>query len=608
MNFLLHIVFLSTAVWSALAAAQEHHSTADIFLEFDHYQPGMKVGLYIELEPGWHTYWINPGQTGMGPIFTIAQATTSEIVAPTPKRISTITAESFAFEHEVLFYRTIELAPEASQTLHIQADWLVCKDICIPNSKQFTIPLQPKATASAANAIFSHFDFPKPSDSLQAFIDIASKTLHITNIAKADHIDAFPASDMDFAYAKPISRSFENGQLQLQFDELAPAPTSTFLLATYDQKGFVKQSAWVTAEKTSTPRLPQTTPPKMHTALWMVFVLAFVGGFLLNLMPCVFPVVSIKFFNIASLSQKDQHRLLRSNLIYSLGVMTSFIALAFILVFLRSIGEQLGWGFQLQSPSSVALMTMLFYIIGLNFLGVFETSNLPLPAWIQQSMHRHGYIGDFFTGVFTTIVASPCTAPFMAASIGYALSQSTIVIFFTFLMLGLGLSLPYILLAVFPAIAKMLPKPGPWMQTMKEILAFPMLITCAWLIWVYSKLTHHGALLYLLISLVLLGAAFYSLRWAGKKPITLILIMASVWLALWPHQQAQTDLDLHWIEFSPATIQTLQAENHWIFVDFTADWCLTCKANEVLVLGNKNVRKAIRTQNIQMVKADWTQK
>lgn len=613
MKTLQSIIFILTFLFSGGLFAQEHHSKADIFLEYKEVIQTMKIGLYIELEEGWHTYWTNPGETGMGPVFEIQSegVSFSQIIAPAPKRISTPTADSFAFENEVLFYKEItsslaNLITTDHVKLTIQADWLVCKEICIPCSKTFEleIPLGGDDT-QPDSPIFSNFLYPKNTYSLDSTLSGPDQTLLIRSIPKASHYDVFPIDPMDIEYIKPTQIQAQDDNLSVTFSEISENDSASFLVVGYDKNNLAQFAQEIQVEKTTTA-LTKASPK--NQSLFLILLLSLVGGFLLNLMPCVFPVISIKFFKISTFTNKERKKLIYSNLVYSLGVISSFIALAFTLVFLRSLGNQLGWGFQLQSPISVALMIFLFYIIGLNFLGIFEVSQIPIPSWINKKMYDNGFIGDFFTGVFTTAVATPCTAPFMAASIGYALTQNIFVIFLTFFMLGIGLSLPYLLICIFPNIASRFPKPGPWMNALKEILSFPMFLTCAWLIWVYSKLTSHMDLLYLLIGLVFVEFAFRSFHWTKKKYLGILMVLLSFGIVLLPYSRDMHKDDVRWIEFSPNAVQALVQQNHWVFVDFTADWCLTCKANEALTLNDQDVLDAITNHNIQMVKADWTKK
>lgn len=593
--------------------AQVHHSQADIYLEQATYSPGMKVGLFIELEKDWHTYWINPGQTGSPPVINIKAegASTSEVFAPAPMRISTPTAESFAFENEVLFYKTLTLDTPPSEpiTLTIEAEWLVCKDICIPCTQSFEVTLLPSGKAKKEN-LFSQFVFPTASHNVEAWINPYNATLYVQGLSQAASIDAFPINPNAFSYLKPQSRSMETNPPSVVFEQIQDTP-ERFQVVTYDNKGHALNAYWVTPLIENRGTQVGTTQSTSHSDpnLLMILLLALVGGLLLNLMPCVFPVIAIKFFKLTQIDQAQKRKLIISNLTYSFGVISSFLVLAFGLVFLRSLGQELGWGFQLQSPLSVGLMIFLFYLIGMNFLGLFEVSSVPLPGFAQKAMNQHSFWGDFFTGVFTTAVATPCTAPFMAASIGYALTQNAFVIFMTFLMLGVGLSSPYLLLSVFPSLSRYLPKPGAWMETFKEWMALPMFITAAWLIWVYSKLGTDQALLFLLISLVFLEFAVRALKYSKKGYLTIALLLISVAVAAYPFSKPdETETSISWIDFSPATLDALVGGEEYVFVDFTADWCLTCKANEALTFTHQEVLRAIQEHNIQMIKADWTRK
>jgi len=577
----------------------------------------MKVGLYIELEPGWHTYWTNPGETGAAPTLEIQQAQDSPLHAPAPYRFSSSTAESFGYEHEVLFYRDIKLDNPETLSLDIQAEWLVCKEVCIPNTKTFSVPLLNTTNQDPApHPIFQGpWAFPKSSPKIQAFVDSKTDQVLVENLPPAISADVFALNDMNFDWIQPLSTVLQDTSLRVTFASTPKDVDLSLIVTLLNQEGRVSEAFVVQPQEKPIPKpasLSTSTGPNPtpHNPLSLMTVLLFalLGGLILNLMPCVFPVISIKFFQAGRLDQKTLSARRRSSLYYCFGIIASFWVLALLLLIFRSFGENLGWGFQLQSPGMVLFMVFFFFLIGLNFLGFFSIDHLPLPELIKQSMNQKGHVGDFFTGVFTTVLATPCTAPFMAASIGYAMTQSPLIVLLTFTMLGLGLSLPYILLSMFPQLTSRLPKPGPWMKTMQELLALPMLLSSAWLIWVYLKLTSSSHLLYLLMGLACLPFVFQALRWTKKRWVPLGFMTLSLGLAVYPLTFDASISEIGWIPFTPQAVTRLHQDNQYVFVDFTADWCLTCKANEKLTFGNQNVLDAIADKNVQMVKADWTKK
>jgi thiol:disulfide interchange protein DsbD len=362
------------------------------------------------------------------------------------------------------------------------------------------------------------------------------------------------------------------------------------------------------------------------TALWWTLLSAFVGGLLLNLMPCVFPVLSVKILGFAKQGGDDEHTIRRHGLTFGAGVLVSFWVLAGILLALRAAGSEIGWGFQLQSPLFVALMTMLFFGIGLNLLGVFEVGS-QLMNWggrLERSA-SDTYSGSFMSGVLATVVATPCTAPFMGAALGVALTLSTAGSLLVFTALGAGMAAPYVALSMTPSLLQRLPKPGAWMETLKQVLAFPMFAAAVWLLWVFGQQTGPSGMALLLLGLLLLGLTGWTLgRWSALQVSTrtrvitrtvavLSLIGALVVTVLGAQSapvanaaRATTTQDAEWQSFSPETVEQLRAEGRPVFIDFTAAWCLTCQVNKRTALSSEAVQQAAREKNVALVRADWT--
>ena len=346
---------------------------------------------------------------------------------------------------------------------------------------------------------------------------------------------------------------------------------------------------------------------------------AFIGGLLLNLMPCVFPVLGIKVLGFVEHAHGEARAMRLQGVIYSLGVLVSFAALAGLMLALRAGGTQLGWGFQLQSPLVVTLLAVLFFVLALNLSGVFEWG--AFAQSLTSSLSAHGRYADaFLSGVLASVVATPCTAPFMGAAVGFTLAQGPVMSLAVFLMLGAGMALPVLLLAMFPALLKRLPKPGAWMETFKQVLAFPLYATVAWLAWVLGALGGIDAIFALLAGLVLIamGAWLYG-RWrhAGShwQPALALLLAAAGVAVAWPGpvQPAGADAaplaragELPWQAWSPEKVRELTASGTPVFVDFTAAWCVTCQVNKRIALHNDAVMKAFAASGLVPLKADWT--
>lgn len=347
------------------------------------------------------------------------------------------------------------------------------------------------------------------------------------------------------------------------------------------------------------PFTPSSGPAQAQP-LWLIIALALLGGAILNLMPCVFPVLGLKLMSFTHARGNTAVH----GLSYSAGVVLSFVAIAGLLLALRASGQALGWGFQLQSPEVVGALALLFFALGLNLLGSYEISG----AWTgsgQGLTEKPGYRGSFFTGVLATLVATPCTAPFMGTALGYAVTQPPVIALTVFAALGAGMALPMLALALSPGLLAKLPKPGPWMDTSKQVLAFPLLATSLWLAWVAGRQVGVNAMLALGIACLLLAIAAWAWRKAWK-PAALIAVLAALAMLASPLMQPSANTVGKDRGFSMAEVQALRDGGQAVFVDVTADWCITCASNEALVLNTERIQNAFRERNIAFVVADWT--
>ncbi|MCD0258310.1 protein-disulfide reductase DsbD [Xanthomonas melonis] len=357
----------------------------------------------------------------------------------------------------------------------------------------------------------------------------------------------------------------------------------------------------------------RTQPPHTDKGLLAMLALALLGGLVLNLMPCVLPILSLKVLGLAHSGESRSHA--RSHAIwYSLGVLVSFAAIGGLVIALRAAGQAAGWGFQLQQPWFVAALVYLMFAIGLSLSGVFTLgSNL---GGIGQSLAaRNGPLGDFFTGVLACVVASPCIAPFMGTALAYAFTAPAALAMLVFLVLGLGLALPFLLIGFIPSLARRLPTPGAWMETLKQVLAFPMYLTAIWLLWVLGKQRGVDAVALMLVGATLLALGLWCFersRWNGNRPglrlaaVMLVLAIVPVVGVTRLRLPAATAASEGVVAFSPQLLDRLRADNRVVFVNMTADWCVTCKANEKNVLSSAEFRDALRRVDAVYMKGDWT--
>ncbi len=604
------IICLILSLLTGITHAQENHSKANLILNHETLVSGMRIGVQLDIDPGWHAYWENPGDVGASPKLNIRseiEFEESEIIFPIPQRIESSPYDSYGFENEVLFYKTIQFNSAQEKTAHItiDAEWLICKEICVPCSKTFKLDL-PIGPSNADEDHFKSFSYPEYSPVIPARIDSTpdgtTLTIESDVIKGHDKVDFFPSISMKEVFNKPISKKVSGNQAVFQYQPShSVSPEVVGLL-----KLNSKQAYWI--GKNQTVATEPLAKPATHNLL-ILLIFAFLGGIILNLMPCVLPVVSLKVFSLLKTTHNEAHAIRKSNLWFSAGICVSLIIFSFVFLIVQHGGQKLGWGFQLQSPTFVGFLIVLFFLIGLNLLGYFEISGIPLPG-LGRVFQKQSPSSDFLAGFFTTLIATPCTAPFMAVAVGYALSQNDWTIVATFTALGLGLSFPYLLLAAWPQIGKIFPKPGEWMITLKEFLSFPMFLTVAWLIWLLAQLTTNQSVFMILVALSLVVFFFWVRKRIFKtnpltKNILLLLIVGGIFVLLLSVMNKKTNEGIAWEPFDAQKIQSYSKDSI-VFIDFTADWCITCKANERLTFNNKNIIQFVKDQNIRMVKADWT--
>jgi thiol:disulfide interchange protein DsbD len=616
------------------------------------------AGLDFKLEDGWHVYWINAGDSGEPPAISWklpSGITAGAMQFPPPKRLPLGPLMDFGYENEVVFPIPMRVAadfhpaqPEATLAAHIT--WLVCRAVCIPGKADLALTRSALATApasptsdSTAQSLIARFQaqLPKPLPSSDTAIFSSTPKSFVLNVTgtKADSAQFFPLDESVIANAAPQpSTATSNGvQLTLTKDENLQAPPQRLngLLELPDGTAYEIHAAPGTAAAAS--------PPLVAVAggltLFVVTAgLAFIGGILLNLMPCVFPVLFIKGLALVQSSQHERHRLRAHGWVYTLGILVSFWVVVAVLVILRAAGRQLGWGFQFQSPTFLALMAMLLFFLGLALAGQFEIG-LSLTSAGGSLAQKQGYAGSFFTGVLAMVVATPCTAPFMGAAIGYALAHSAWISFGIFSALALGLALPYLALAYFPGWARVLPKPGAWMEVLKQAVSIPIFATVIWLVWVFTQIAGTTALMGLLAAFLLLAIAGWFLgRWPGKAIATTIaaaILILAIGTSVWsvrvlgmPGPAETTALarmiadgkfassgatgyrlpatGSTWQSFTPALLAQSRAQGKPVFVDFTASWCLSCQVNERLILRRADVEQRLHDSGAVLLRADWT--
>ncbi len=705
-------VALSRALLLALLMAPAAHAASRVSTEqvkaelLVHAPQGLRpgaaawLGLKLVHKKGWHTYWLNPGDSGLPTQLQWSLPSglrAGEIAWPVPHRLPIGPLMNHGYEGTLLLPvpLTVEQAlPDQALTIGLRADWLVCENVCIPEGGDFSLKL-PAGVGRAAwvrdaalfEQAFAQQPVSWPGARAAARVNIQGLQLDLQGLPAqwqgrklsifptAEHIlspSAEPQATWGAAgawsarMAHSPQRLGEPGELGLVVapaeaisDGAAPAGVAlvaavagTWPATDAGAAGGAAPGAGA-AGGLSGPESGRSTGAGQAAgpaAVWWVSaLLAFLGGLILNLMPCVFPVLSLKVFGFAA-DAHDRHALAKGGVAYTVGVVLSFTALASLLLALRASGEQLGWGFQLQSPVFVAALALLFTLMGLNLLGLFEFNMMVLGSWASAKA-RHPVVDHFLTGVLAVLVASPCTAPFMGASLGVAMTLPPAPALGIFMALGLGMAAPYLLLSLVPAWAARLPRPGAWMLKVKHAMALPLLATVVWLLWVLGHQAGVDASAALLGLALVLAFAIGAWSWAAAWGSTTRLLarsaaaLAVAAAASWTLPLLQTpptaaasagpavlpgpafgaapkapasviseisgasgSFGALWAPWSPPALAEALAQGRTVFVDYTAAWCVTCQVNKRSTLRRSEVEQALQDRGVVAMQADWTRR
>lgn len=630
-----------------MAASSVIRDHAEVMLVCDReaIAPGdtFTIGLRMKLEPEWHVYWTNPGDAGLAPRvnWTLPEGFSAEpLEFPVPKRIPAGPLMSFGYDGEVVFLSQLVAAPDinpgAHATIRADVDWLICQLECIPDEAVLDLEIPIESTAKVNDSWRSRFvKLRAKSPTTSEDWDIAVRLLPTELELSATRLSpsaTMPSSVHLYPERKGIIENAASQDLSATADGfiLRVPKNKMFLDSLTELHGLLVADAdWLGSGRTAlqfvAPVTMATDSPPVVAAvdlpIWQVLLFAFVGGLILNLMPCVLPVLSIKVLGFIEQVNKSRSSIAVHNLMFLLGVLVSFWALAALLLILQAGGEHLGWGFQLQSPTFLVVLSAFMFLIGLNLFGVFEVGTSLTGIGNSRSAGR---IGSFIAGVTTTIVATPCTAPFMGTALGFALTQSAVVSLAVFTALGLGMAAPYIIVTSSPALLKFVPKPGRWMETLKQAMGFLLMATVVWLAWVLGIQAGATAVALLLVALLTCAIAAWILgRWGSlameMRPRRIAQISAALVIFAGlvgvsgnlPSAQAAAVIvgsedGIQWEPFSPQRVAQLRQEGRPLLIDFTAAWCLSCKVNEQVAFGSGQVQKRIDELDLVALKADWT--
>lgn len=616
-------------------------------------RPGasFQAGLLITPDEHWHVYWKNPGDAGMPPHLKWElpdgfQVSDIHWVAPSLIRAAPLAA--YGYKGPALYPVTItppsELITGDTIDIKLKADWLVCKADCLPGDAVLSLRLPvtdsslianertlslfedangripteiPKAWDPAASfdQDYIYFDFRpdlKLSDSMQLAFFAAQKAI------------------IDYAAEQPLTHSDGSYRMKLKRSMYSYTDPDSLI-------GVLAISDNSSAEyfDVNVPISPEAKPPitassQADIGLWLALLFAFVGGLILNLMPCVLPVLSIKVLGLVEQSDQSRRSIVLHGVLFALGVIITFWAVAGAMLLFQAGGEHIGWGFQLQSPTFVMILAAFMFLFALSLFGLFEINFLSGgAASLNQTRNTSGLSRSFMSGITATLVATPCTAPFMGAALGFTLIQPAVVSLLIYTAVGLGMASPYLILSLFPGLLRFIPKPGRWMESFKQAMGFLLAATAIWLGWLLANLAGTNALVFLLVVLLLISIAAWiygrwgtvhsstRVKWSSRLLASALILFSLIFgtagisgsatsaSAVQPGEQND---GIAWQPYSDAKLEELLAQKRSVFIDFTAAWCLSCKVNEKLAFSSKEVQQQFKESGIIPLVADWTQR
>jgi len=653
---LLFIITLGFSLPQLIAQVVEtDNAKIELISEQATIQPGESfwIGLRMEIREDWYVYYRNPGDSGMPmmvewlhePDFNIG-----DIQWPVPVWIDVSGGlSSYGYYDSVLFMMEAtapyDLVPGESYTLEAEADWLICEKICIPEYADLELTLTVTDDDVAYNDEWLPL-FAETRGNLPVKLDYwsASATFEDNHSTLILTTDAYPLPDFEeIRYFAKEEGEIENGaaqpftvegntiEIQLRKSTYKTGEPDRLWGVVYTPLGWDESGSItgmivdVEIGEADEPGSGLAATPLLSGSFLLILLFAFTGGLILNLMPCVFPILSIKVMNFMQMAGHKPGHVRMHGLVFGLGVLLSFLVLAGLLLVLRAGGQELGWGFQLQAPAFIAFMTFLMFGLGLSLIGVFDIGNSLINV-AGKADTGEGMRGSFFSGILATVLATPCTAPFMGTALGVAITLPASTALLIFATLGIGMATPYVLLSSFPALMKYMPKPGGWMETFKQALAFPLFATAIWLIWVFGQQTGVDGLTRLLIGLLMLSIGIWILyRWnvfeiskttrlISRAIVTAFVVFGFLFASgsgpnpanLQNESGVSISYGIEWQDFSVDLVEEHRQAGKNVFIDFTADWCITCKANERVAFSSNRVKEKFEELNFEMVKADWT--
>ena len=566
------------------------------------------IGIKMDMQKNWHTYWKNPGDSG-GPIKIIWKTSENisigQIKWPTPELIPYDPLMTYGYKDFVIFPFEYVKNFDGNADIELDLDFLICDDVCIPEKAKIQTTLneiKEDIKLVEWNNKVPSIKLPVLSDVEKGFLElrfsfndpIKSIVFFIENENTVDH----PAEQI-------LIKEENNWLLKVPLlENINSINKVSGLISINKNQNFIIDSGIEIQESNSSLSLIQA------------IIFAFIGGLILNLMPCVFPVISLKVLSFISMGNESVAKIRIHSLSFCVGVLISFIAMGLALIILKQIGNNLGWGFQLQSPIIVGYLSILMFVIGIILL---TDINIGSSLTRLDNKSNNSYLSSFLTGVLAVIVASPCTAPLMAPALGYALVQPDGLTMPVFVSLGLGFAFPYLILSMNPKLINVMPKPGQWMETLKEFFAFPMFATSLWLIWVFAKQTDTDMLIGLLVTILLISLILWFINKSNNKNLNLIYLLLLALIIIfesknildyeYPSNKNMNNMEnVSYTMWDPEIETRYKNSNQAYLINFTAAWCITCQANDKIALSRPKIKKYFKDNNVEYIVADWTNK
>lgn len=639
--FICSFILFLAPIQGENAVSVEGPVKAELIAKENSIQPGRPfwVAVKLEMQQGWDTYWMNPGDAGFPTqiAWELPKGfTAGPIHWPYPERFDNDSLVAFGYTEKTLLLT--EITPPSSlkegETITLVADvnWLACNDSCVPGSAHLVLDLPVSPLLSENNAYSTDFaaaerSLPKKPHEHAADLVVKGKkkqiALHLKPLldgfGEIEDVAFIPEEGQGINYSAPqmLSRQ-SDGSLILNVERLEEGSSHVKGLLLLSEKGTLIKKAI----RVDNSAAAGGQSLGMLSSMWVALLFAFVGGIILNVMPCVLPVIALKIFSFVKMADEKRSEIIKHGLLFSFGVVLSFWCLSGLLFILRAYGQGVGWGFQLQEPAFVAVLVSILFLLGLSLFGLFEMGT-SLISLGNKSKSGSPLMGSFMSGILATLVATPCTGPLLGPAVGFAMTLPAIKGLSIFTAVGVGMAFPYLFFSFFPKFVRFLPKPGNWMITFKQVMGFLMMATVLWLLWVFTAQTDMIALFALLAALMVMAiAAWIYGKWATpiskkitRRLVTLVALCMISFSGFYALQVAKHSSNLpvvieegdNKIVYSPESVRALREEGKTVFVDFTAKWCLICQTNKV-VLHSEEIKKTFEDKNVVFLEADWTKR